>query len=205
MVTQPSVSPQVRICAEDLTLTRGGRVLVHGLSFAAKGGDFVEVRGPNGTGKTSLLRALAGFMRPSVGRVVVEAGQEPAVAMHWVAHSNGLKGAASALEHVRYWGGLFGGQAIRAEDALDRVGLARQAHLPARVLSQGQARRLALTRLLVSPRPVWLLDEPTAALDTQGKELVAALLEPHLASGGLAVVALHEPLRLAPTQAIALG
>jgi heme exporter protein A len=205
MVTQAPDDTGLSLLAEELTLARGARVLVRGLTFSAKAGELVEVRGPNGSGKTSLLRAIAGFMRPLAGKVVLKGHEDPVLAMHLVGHRNGLKGAASALDHVRYWAGLFGGKATAADEALGRAGLARQASLPARVLSQGQARRLALTRLIIAPRPIWLLDEPTAALDEQGKELVATLLAPHLAAGGIAVVALHEPLRLAPTQTIALG
>jgi heme exporter protein A len=205
MVTQSSFPKELRLRADDLALERGARVLVRGLNLTAEAAEFVEVRGPNGSGKTSLLRALAGLVRPSSGQVVLEPGDEPTLMLHLVAHRNGLKGAASALEHVRYWAGLLGGRTGAVEDALQRVGLARQAHLPARVLSQGQARRLALSRLIVAPRPIWLLDEPMAGLDAQGRDLVAALLEGHLAAGGLAVVAVHEPLRIAPTQVIALG
>lgn len=205
MVTQPRFETRLCLRAEELTLSRGARVLVKALSFAAEPHELVEIRGPNGSGKTSLLRALAGFMRPTAGRAVLEGGGDPAVLAHLIGHLNGLKGTATAIDHARYWAGLFGGRPPNLSEALDRVGLSRQAHLPARVLSQGQARRLALSRLIVAPRPVWLLDEPTAGLDAQGRELVATLLEPHLASGGIAVVALHEPLRLAPTQVIALG
>lgn len=130
--------------------------------------------------------------------------EEPALALHYLGHLNGLKGGASPHEHVRYWAGLFGSIA-HMDHVLDAVGLTRQADLPARVLSQGQARRLALARLLVAPRPVWLLDEPAAALDAQGRAMLCGLIERHCAQGGVAIVALHEPLTLTAAHTLTLG
>lgn len=194
--------PSLRV--EALALARGERVLCEGLSFAAGAGDYLEIRGANGAGKTSLLRAIAGFLRPRAGTIALAGAEEPAQALHYVAHQNGLKGAASVRAHLRYWAGLFGARADEAE-ALDRLGLARQADLPARVLSQGQARRLALTRLVIAPRPIWLLDEPAAALDAQGRDVLGALIAAHRAQGGLVLAALHEPLGPAPSQTLTLG
>jgi len=187
-----------------LTLARGARVLIEGLSFAAGPGDYVDVRGANGAGKTSLLRAIGGFLRPRAGHVQITGAEEPALALHYIAHQNGLKGAASVRAHLRYWAGLF---AARLDEgaALDQLGLARQADLPTRVLSQGQARRLALTRLVIAPRPSWLLDEPAAALDAEGRAVVAGLIEAHRARGGLVVAAVHEALGPASSQDIVLG
>jgi len=193
--------PAIRV--EALALARGGRVLFEGLSFAAPAGAFVEVRGGNGAGKTSLLRALAGFLKPKSGAIRFDHVDEPALALHYVGHLNGLKGGASVAAHIRYWTGLFDGAA--ADTALQRLGLAAQAELPARALSQGQARRLALARLLVAPRPIWLLDEPATALDGAGRATLAALIEAHVADGGVALAAVHEPLGPTPTQAITLG
>lgn len=180
---------QLRV--EGLSIARGGRLLFEGLSFAAEAGSYVELRGANGAGKTSLLRAIAGFLRPRAGRIVFAGMEEPVLGLHFVGHQNALKGAASALDHVGYWAGLFGGA---TGDALERVGLSAQADLPARVLSQGQGRRLALARLLVARRPIWLLDEPAAALDANGRAMLAGLLETHCGQGGLVLAAVHEPL-----------
>lgn len=188
---------------EALTVARGGRVLFDGLSFASQPGAYLEIRGANGSGKTSLLRTIAGLLRPRAGGVRVGGVSEPALAFHYVAHLNGLKPASSVRAHVRYWAGLFGGA---SDDALlARVGLSAQAELPARVLSQGQARRLALSRLLIAPRPIWLLDEPAAALDEAGRSLVAELIEAHRAAGGIALAAVHEPLGPSPTQTVTVG
>ncbi|MBC7769175.1 MAG: heme ABC exporter ATP-binding protein CcmA [Phycisphaerales bacterium] len=194
--------PSLRV--ESLTLKRGERILVRDLSFVAAPGAFVEVRGGNGAGKTTLLRALAGFLKPSAGRIVFDGAEEPSLTMHYVGHLNALKGGASVRAHLRYWAGLFG-VAERDDEALSRLSLAAQADLPARVLSQGQARRLALSRLVIAKRPVWLLDEPAAALDAQGRAVLAALIEAHRADGGVVVAAVHEALGPAPSQTLTVG
>jgi len=195
--------PAVRV--EALTLARGERVLISGLNFAAEaGGAYVEIRGANGTGKTTLLRALAGFVRPRAGTITIKGADEPGLALHYVGHLNALKGAESVCAHVRYWRGLFGGTG-EERAALDALGLGAQAQLPARVLSQGQARRLALARLVIAPRPIWLLDEPAAALDAQGREMLTRMIGAHRAAGGMVVAAVHEALGPAPTQTLTLG
>lgn len=192
----------VRLIAESLEVARGGRTLFRDLSFEAEPGAFVEIRGPNGAGKTSLLRALAGYLQPRAGTIRFEGAEEQSLAVHFLGHQNGLKGAASANAHVGYWAGLFGGA---RRDVLERVGLTRAADLPARVLSQGQARRLAVARLLTAPRPVWLLDEPAAGLDSDGRGLLGELIAEHCKSGGLALAALHEPLGVAASHTVNLG
>lgn len=193
--------PALRV--EALSLARGGRVLFDGLSFAAEPGAYVEIRGANGAGKTSLLRAIAGFLRPHAGRIVLEGAEEPTLALHYVAHLNALKSTVSVAAHLRYWAGLFDGAV--STDVLERVGLRGLEERPARTLSQGQARRLSLARLLVAPRPVWLLDEPAAALDAQGLAVVASLIEAHRREGGVVLAAVHEALGPAPSQTITIG
>jgi heme exporter protein A len=188
---------------ESLALSRGGRVLFEGLSFAADAGSYVEVRGANGAGKTSLLRAIAGLLPARAGSITVAGAEEPALATHYVAHANALKPNASVASHARYWAGLFGG-AFDA-DVLARVGLSGLEQREARTLSQGQARRLSLSRLLIAPRPLWLLDEPAAALDASGHALVSELIEAQRARGGIVVAAVHEPLGPAPTQTLTVG
>ena len=189
------------ICVEALSLSRGGRVLFEELSFAAASGAYVEVQGSNGSGKTSLLRAIAGLLRPSAGEIAIEGADEPSLALHYVGHANALKREASVREHLHYWAGLFGGSP--SEDFVAQMlDLARVMALPVRVLSQGQARRLALARLIVAPRPVWLLDEPAAALDDAGKAVLNELIASHRASGGIVLAAVHEPLGVQPSQTI---
>lgn len=193
--------PALRV--EALSIARGDRVLFADLAFEARPGAYIEIRGANGAGKTSLLRAIAGFLRAREGKIHFDHADEPALALHYLGHLNGLKPNLTARAHVRYWADLF---SARAEgDALERLGLTRQADLPVRVLSQGQARRLALGRLVVAPRPVWLLDEPAAALDTQGRALVAGLVDAQCRQGGIALAAVHEPLGPTPTQTVTIG
>lgn len=193
--------PTIRV--EELSIARGQRVLFEGLSFAAASGAYVEVQGSNGSGKTSLLRAMAGLLRPRAGRIAFDGVEEPALAMHYVGHANALKREASVREHLRYWAGLFGG--ATNDDVLARVGLEGLGERAARTLSQGQARRLALSRLLVAPRPIWLLDEAAAGLDAQGREVLSELIAAHRADGGVVLAAVHEPLGPAPSQTIALA
>jgi heme exporter protein A len=193
--------PEVSV--HGLAIARGGRVLFEKLSFAVSSGGYAEIRGANGSGKTSLLRAIAGFLKPRAGRIAVDGVEDPASALHYLGHLNGLKPAASVQAHVRYWAGLLGG--VDEREALARVGLSAVADLPARALSQGQARRLALTRLLVAPRPIWLLDEPAAGLDAKARAILSDLMETQRSKGGLVVAAAHEPLLAAPDQVVALG
>lgn len=193
--------PSLRV--EGLSLARGGRVLFEELSFAVSSGGYVELRGANGAGKTSLLRALAGFLKPRAGSIVYGDCPEAALALHFIGHANALKPTATVQSHLRYWSGLLGG-AI-GDEALSRVGLSGLSDRPARTLSQGQARRLALSRLLVAPRPIWLLDEPAAALDESGRALVRDLIDAHRANGGLVVAAVHEPLGPAPSQTVTVA
>ncbi|MBI3437591.1 MAG: heme ABC exporter ATP-binding protein CcmA [Proteobacteria bacterium] len=190
------------LTVHDLAIARGGRALFENLSFAVQSGSYAEIRGANGSGKTSLLRAVAGFLKPRAGQVTFARVEEPSEALHYLGHLNGLKAAASASAHVRYWGGLLGGY---ERDALTRVGLRRVADLPALALSQGQSRRLALARLLVAPRPIWLLDEPAAALDVNGRNVLAELISTHCSSGGLVLAAVHEPLGVKPDQVVTVG
>jgi heme exporter protein A len=194
--------PKLRV--EGLSIARGGWTLFEGLSFSVASGEFVELRGANGAGKTSLLRALAGVLRPREGRVVFEGVDEPAIALHYAAHANGLKSNLTPRAHLRYWAALLGGSA-KENDVAQTLSLSRVLDLPCRALSQGQQRRLALARLIVAPRPIWLLDEPAAALDEEGRAVVGTLIASHCASGGLAIAAVHEPVGPAVSQILRLG
>ena len=199
---------------ERLAIDRGGWRLFENLSFSAAPGAHVALIGPNGAGKTSLLRAIAGFLRPSEGSIAVHTittnaatnaardGEDPAIRIHFLGHRDGLKATLDARAHVRHWAALLDGD--EASDVIARLGLERVADLPARTLSAGQGRRLALARLLVAARPVWLLDEPAAALDASAKALLNSLIDTHRAGGGVVIAAVHEPLG-APSQTIELG
>jgi heme exporter protein A len=194
--------PSLRV--EGLSLARGGRVLFENLNFAVSSGGYLELRGANGSGKTSLLRALAGFLKSHIGSIDYGGISEPSLALHFIGHANALKPTASVRSHLRYWSGLLGG-AIYESKVLARAGLSGMSDRPARTLSQGQARRLALTRLLIASRPIWLLDEPAAALDDSGRTFVRELVDEHRTNGGVVIAAVHEALGPAPSQTVTLA
>jgi heme exporter protein A len=192
----------MRLVATDLSCERGGREVFTGLNFSLAAGEAMAVTGPNGAGKTTLLRLIAGLLPPAAGRVLLEGGGADATLpeqAHYVGHRDALKPALTVRENLAFWYAFLGGAdapAASAAAALDAVGLAGLAGLPAAYLSAGQRRRLALARLVAAPRPIWLLDEPTAALDAASQQRLAELMRAHLAGGGLIVAATHGPLGL---------
>lgn len=194
---------KVRIDVENLAIERGGLQLFENLSFAAQPGAHVALTGRNGSGKTSLLRALAGFLKPSAGAIRFDCGEDAPRYTHFLGHRDGLKSALDVREHVVFWRDLLGGNGD-VDAALKQVGLSHVSDLPARALSAGQGRRLSLTRPLVAIRPVWLLDEPAAALDADGKALLIDIIDAHRAQGGIVIAAVHEPLG-APDVDVRLG
>ena len=195
------------LAVEGLAVARGERTLFRDLAFEVRAGEAVTLTGRNGAGKTSLLRAVAGLLRPVAGSVRVhglDQDGEPASALHFVGHQDGLKGARSALEELAFWARWFGGTAAGVETALDRFDLRRLGGLDVRRLSAGQRRRLALARLVAAPRPLWLLDEPLAPLDAGWRGRVGDVMAEHLAGGGLILAAVHDPLPV-PTRDIRIG
>jgi heme exporter protein A len=197
----------VQLVAENLVLSRGGRVIVDGLSFRLSGGSALLLTGANGSGKTTLLRALAGFLRPAAGLVRLkdaDAEREPGEQMHFVGHLDGIKSHLTVQENLGFWAAYLDGGADVA-GALKAFALTGLADIPAGYLSAGQKRRLALARLAAAKRPVWLLDEPTVSLDTASVALLVAAIDAHVAAGGLAVIATHIPMTIARAQEIRLG
>lgn len=197
----------MRLNADALTCQRGGRIVFRDLSFEVAAGEAVEVVGRNGAGKSSLLRMIAGLVRVEAGRLSFDGG-DPEAAIgeqaHYCGHQDAFKSALTVAENLSFWtaflGGAKGGAKAasgRAGEALGRLGLDHLAHLPAGYLSAGQRRRLALARLVSVARPIWLLDEPTAALDQASQKVLAGIMTEHLAGGGLILAATHGPLGIA--------
>jgi heme exporter protein A len=196
----------MRLIAKELACVRGGRRVFHGISCAVGAGEALLVTGPNGAGKTSLLRLFAGLLGPASGSIRIEGGASSAgEAAHFLGHQDCLKGALTAEENLEFAGALSGAGGETVGAALSRLGLAPSATFPARELSMGQRRRLALARLLVTPRPLWLLDEPTAALDADGQTIFMTLANAHLERGGILVAATHLPLGFSKSQTIELS
>jgi heme exporter protein A len=200
----------MRLRAWDLTIDRGGRRVIAGLSFEAPAGVALVVTGPNGAGKTSLLRALAGFLRIESGGFALEGGDSERTAgeqAHYLGHADGVKSVLSAGENLAFAAAMLGGDSSRAAQlcALTALGLGHVIDFPARLLSAGQRRRVALARLLVAQRPLWLLDEPMTALDVGAQSALAAIMRSHLQGGGILVAAVHGPLGLEGAQELKLG
>jgi heme exporter protein A len=176
---------------------RGGREIFAGLGFEAAAGEALAVLGRNGSGKTSLLRLIAGLLVPADGTIALEGGDGELTLpeqCHYLGHRDALKPALSVQENLSFWADFLGGERCAAAESLTTVGLDHATHLPAAYLSAGQRRRLSLARLLTVRRPVWLLDEPTTALDAAGQDMFARLMRDHLGRGGLIIAATHAPL-----------
>jgi len=181
----------------ELGCIRGGRPVFAGVSFALAQGEAIAVTGRNGAGKTTLLRLIAGLLAPTAGRLELDGGPAEASLAeqaHYLGHRDALKPGLTVLENLQFWYAFLGGRNAVAAAALETVGLGGLAGLPAAYLSAGQRRRLALARLVAAPRPIWLLDEPTAALDTAGQQRLGELMRSHLTGGGLIMAATHGPL-----------
>lgn len=202
----------MRLRADHIAIERGGRRLFSELSFELQSGQALAVRGPNGAGKTSLLRAVAGLLPLAEGAFSLEGGDEEAPLgeqAHYLGHADALKGALSAGENLEFWAAMLapawrgkGPPSLAA--ALDRVGLGHALDLPVHALSAGQKRRVALARLLLAWRPLWLLDEPLTALDQAAQQRLHEILGEHLAEGGLIIAATHAPLDLEASRELRL-
>lgn len=199
----------MRLIAENLGGERGGETVFSGIGFALDKGQVLVVTGPNGSGKSTLLRVIAGLLPKAQGDVRIEGGGERfptiASAVHYLGHLNAMKTALSVAENLRFWRDFNGDGQSGVEEALETVGLGGIGHLPFGYLSTGQRRRAAIAKLLVSHKPLWLLDEPTAGLDKASEARFAGLMTRHCAEGGIIVAATHLPLGLDGAQALRMG
>jgi heme exporter protein A len=201
----------IRLEVTDLSLARGPRTLFRDLSFTVTAGEAVALMGENGAGKTSLLRAISGLLKPAEGRVRFHGADgelDPAEAVrdqtHLVGHADGLAGSRSARAELFFTVDWTGGSRAAALEAADDLGLTRVLDLDVRKLSAGQRRRLALIRLAATRRALWLLDEPMTALDTASRAWVAGSMTRHLEAGGLIVAAVHDTLPI-PATVVRIG
>ena len=188
------------LTVSSLTVSRGERVLFRDLSFELASGEAVALTGANGAGKTSLLRALAGFIRPDAGTVAfadIEPAEARASHIHWLGHLDGLKTGRRAREELTFQARWAGADADGIAAAVDVLALEPLLDLEVRKLSAGQRRRLAFARLIAAPRPLWLLDEPFAPLDARWRAALGLMMRAHLDKGGAILAAVHDPLPVA--------
>ena len=177
------------LSVDNLSVSRGGISLFEGLNFTVSTGEFVLINGGNGVGKTSLLRSIAGLQPIDKGEIAINADN-----FIFAGDANGIKTALTVLENLRFWSAIFGGKNLH--EALEKFQLRQLKNRFAGKLSAGQKRRLSLARLLLTDRPIWLLDEPTVSLDKRSMKQFSKILKNHLEAGGAAVVASHIDLGL---------
>lgn len=200
------------LAVNNLTCVRGDRPLFSGLSFTIKYGELLHVMGSNGAGKTTLLRSLCGLTRPAEGDIhwngqnIRALDDDYRSQLVYIGHSNGVQGELTAKENLAVAALLAGTvDTFSIDQALEKIGLAGLNHLPAKVLSQGQKRRLGLARLLVLQKPLWILDEPFSALDARSTAMMTDLLAEHLASGGMIVITSHQELTIQVTSVLRIS
>jgi len=201
----------IKLTGTNLTLFRGDRCLFKGLSFALNPGELLLLEGRNGSGKTSLLRAIGGLLELETGEIelndvpVRKERQFFQNSMVLMSHKVGLKGDLNLVENLQFEAALRPQSGLEFEDILQRLGINRLKRLPLRALSAGQQRRVALARLLMSAAPLWMMDEPVSNLDSEGRALAKELIAEHLQKGGSAIVAAHQDIDVdVPTHRIKL-
>lgn len=200
-MTQTTHTNNYHIQVEALGCTRGEQSIFSDVSFQTSAGEAVLLRGPNGTGKSSLLMCLAGLLQfdGNINIMGRDSELHENADIHFVSHLPALKSNLSVTQNLKFWARLNGGDPFAIPEALVSAKLDHAADLDAGTLSAGQVRRLSLLRLLVAQRPIWLLDEPTSALDSQGEEWVGSLIDAHLKRNGIAIVATHLDIPLKTT------
>ena len=209
--THPVVKPLLmKLQIKNLSVNRGDELIVSDITFAIATGEALVVRGANGVGKSTLLRALAGLLTNESGSIdIVEPeaefeGRSVADLCHYLGGNNAMKPALSVEENLQFWQDFCGNPHLDIDEALDMVGLDGLQSVPFAHLSTGQRRRIAIARLLVSYRPIWILDEPTSGLDAASEKQFSAFMQAHLEDDGLIIAATHIPLGLAAARELEL-
>lgn len=189
----------MRLGAENLAGDRGGETIFAGLSFEVSSGEALIVTGPNGSGKSTLLRIICGLLAPEAGKIELledRAALPVRAACHYLGHQNAMKPALSVRENLLFWQKFNGSARFDIDEALEAVDLPGVEHLPFGYLSTGQKRRVSIAKLLISHRPLWIVDEPTAGLDKASESRFAELMRDHMRDGGMVIAATHIPLGL---------
>ena len=197
----------MQLIATGLRCERGGRTVFRNVSLSLKAGEMMQLTGPNGSGKSSLLRLIAGLNETVEGTLALDGGHGDlgiGQQAHYIAHQEAVKAALTVAENLSFWTKFLGGDG-NVDTALAAFDLSRLAGFPAGLLSAGQKRRLALARLVLVPRALWLLDEPSVGLDTVSQQRLAAVMDSQLAKGGMIIAATHVPLGIAATKHLDLG
>lgn len=196
---------------ENLSCVRGERLVLEGVGFSLTDGDALVLTGPNGAGKSTMLRLMAGLMRPSEGQlkwgeqsIADDPGAHNA-RISYIGHADAVKPALSVYENVAFWASISGDSGATPDAALAALGIGHLSDLPARFLSAGQRRRVNLCRMLTSSATLWLLDEPTTALDADASDMLGGLIAAHRADGGMVVVSTHTNLGLSNANSLTLG
>jgi heme exporter protein A len=206
-----TAAAEADLIGENLSCRRGERLIFAGLSLVVPAGGAVVLNGANGSGKSSLLRLLATLLKPAAGRLlwvgsaVAEDVAAYRASLHYVGHLDAIKTVLGVRETLGFWTAMRGAEAMALDRSLAAFGLDRVADWPCQWLSAGQRRRLALARLIAIPAPIWLLDEPAAALDTEGEARLGEVIAAHRQAGGRVVVATHQPLALPGASELRLG
>lgn len=189
----------MRLIADNLVGERGGEIIFSALSFEIKKSEALIITGPNGSGKSTLLRIIAGLLTPAEGEIKLTEGGDTlpvSAACHYLGHHNAMKPGLTVRENLLFWQQFHGADALPIDEALEAIDLAGVEHLPFGYLSTGQKRRISIAKLLVSHRPIWIVDEPTAGLDKASEMRFARLMHQHMQQGGMILAATHIPLGL---------
>jgi heme exporter protein A len=195
----------MNIALHNITLQRGNRVLIADFNLELTHGDGISLRGPNGSGKTTLLRTLAGLHSPLHGTITgLDRDEDETPIVSFLGHIDPIKAGEKLRDQFEFWADLYGAPRKAMDVIAEQTGLTRQMDLQGGVLSAGQRRRASLARLLLEDRPVWLLDEPAAPLDQEGRAILGSLLDAHRSGGGVFIAAVHDDLPGLPTRNIEL-